>query len=343
MNNIYVCFKTREERREFTRRLLNIGLAEPIETVKATKEMEETLEAALDSMERGKTKSLYYMMNRRFYYGIVPETDQQNKYDAAEVFKRGFRSIYYQNSYYLRPGYWLVVKPRSNFKGVSLREWVLENTSESQRDFNVPVSQESIIRWHLRKAKDTIRLYYEESHDKKASYLDYALKHLNIVYEAKKELFKNRNVYIWEKLAFYFYDKGLIDKAELCLRKQASLQPGVADAYLNLGVFLYEKGYIREALSAYAEGLIVNPNDQFIHYNISSLMAEKKNYAEVLDCINSLIDSHPNEFAFYKLKTFLFNIIHPDKKSQNHKMKKCGIVINLKDREKGESEELTLE
>lgn len=137
-------------------------------------------------------------------------------------------------------------------------------------------------------------------------YLINSLWYLNKVYDENKELFKNKNVYLWEKFAFYFYNEDDIRNSEFCLRKQASLQNGIADAYLNLGAFLLGKGYVKEALSSYLEGLSVNPSDEYILYNISSLMHEKENYVEVLNYLKNMIRLNPDNLVYYRVKRFLF-------------------------------------
>ena len=61
-------------------------------------------------------------------------------------------------------------------------------------------------------------------------------------------------------------------------------------------MFFYEKGLVKEALSAYLEGISVNPEDEYIIYNISSLMYEKKNYVEVLKYINKYHKAQSGRF-----------------------------------------------
>lgn len=85
------------------------------------------------------------------------------------------------------------------------------------------------------------------------------------------ELFAGDRVYLWEQLAFAFNYYGQIKQVEKSLRNQAELQPAKSDAFLNLGVFLTDRGFYQEAIAVYKEGLERTPNCEFLNYNLANL------------------------------------------------------------------------
>ncbi|NLL42187.1 MAG: hypothetical protein GX251_02460 [Firmicutes bacterium] len=85
------------------------------------------------------------------------------------------------------------------------------------------------------------------------------------------ELFAGDRVYLWEQLAFAFNYYGQIKQVEKSLRNQAELQPAKSDAFLNLGVFLTDRGFYQEAIAVYKEGLERTPTCEFLNYNLANL------------------------------------------------------------------------
>lgn len=66
---------------------------------------------------------------------------------------------------------------------------------------------------------------YKISNKKKVNYLYKALEYFEAVHNENKSLFADDDIYLWEKLAFYYNSLGMMEKEEHCLRTQASLQP----------------------------------------------------------------------------------------------------------------------
>lgn len=115
-------------------------------------------------------------------------------------------------------------------------------------------------------------------------------------------LFRGEEIYIWEDLARLFETMNLPDKAVICYRTQAELDPESTDPYLNLGTLYATTGYASEALTTYIEGLRINRNDEYIYYNLSSLLLAEGNYTTALKFINSTILENPERGLNYKLK-----------------------------------------
>ena len=85
-------------------------------------------------------------------------------------------------------------------------------------------------------------------------------------------LFRGDAIYVWEDLAHTLETMDLPEKAVICYRAQAELAPESTDPYLNLGSLYGATGHTSEAISTYMQGLKINPNDEYIYYNLSSLL-----------------------------------------------------------------------
>jgi len=265
--------------------------------------LKEDLNLAIWKFEAGKTKSPWYQLHRTFYYGRVPDSDHSIlPWSKEAVFEKGFRSIYAQESYYFRPGFWLVLKFRETKAAGEKYRWVLKQIPESRMNTNVPVPPSVMLKWKL--------LWVEKALSEvtfltglEGKYPGKCLEYLNDIKASEPELFKKGdNVYLWERLAFAFEARGRLQDAEYCLRTQAEFQPGCADAFLNLGNFFHQRGMIQKAVAAYEEGLQENPNDEFIFSNLSSLYIEEGKKNPALKMINQAILENPTRGLNFKLK-----------------------------------------
>lgn len=123
-----------------------------------------------------------------------------------------------------------------------------------------------------------------------------------MVYEKSPELFVGDQVFLWEKLGWAFHLLGDMRKADQCLRLQAKLQPGEADAYINLGSF-YEFGEMYEqAVKVYLDGLVECPGDEFLSYNLAQLLDRSGMKDGALDHINAAILKNPQRPYNHKVK-----------------------------------------
>lgn len=117
---------------------------------------------------------------------------------------------------------------------------------------------------------------------------------LNEIYNKDPQIFSGDKVYLWEMLGWAYHIFGDMRKAEKCLRKQASLQPGCADAYLNLGGLYDNNGMPGLALTVYVEGLKESPDDPYLLHNIAMLAYKNGFYETAYKYIYKAIDKNPN-------------------------------------------------
>ncbi|MGI6357156.1 MAG: tetratricopeptide repeat protein [Bacillota bacterium] len=122
------------------------------------------------------------------------------------------------------------------------------------------------------------------------------------VRESNPQLFSGQQVYLWEQLADLYYRQEDLEQMEACLRTQASLQPGCSDAYLNLGYYLDRAGLKQQAKEAYWEGLRVDPDDQYIIYNLAELHREAGEQEQALAILDQAIAHSSNPAALLKVK-----------------------------------------
>jgi predicted Zn-dependent protease len=65
-------------------------------------------------------------------------------------------------------------------------------------------------------------------------------------------------------------------RAEAAYRRAIALQPALADAYLNLGALLAERGRHDAAIATYHEGLARCPREALLHYNLAVALEDVK-------------------------------------------------------------------
>ena len=142
---------------------------------------------------------------------------------------------------------------------------------------------------------------------------------LNEIYHKDPHIFNGERAYLWEMLGWAYHIFGDMRKAEKCLRKQAGLQPGRADAYLNLGCFYDNGGMPGLALSIYMEGLEESPDDPCLLHNLAELSYRSGLYEAAHKYIYQAQNINPdcpyNQELKEKIKdeTFLsLHLIYPD-------------------------------
>ncbi|OWZ84105.1 tetratricopeptide repeat protein [Natranaerobius trueperi] len=296
MKNIYICFESLEERRSFVKTIIELNAAQR----KETSFIKKTRNEALNSMEQGRTHSPYYKLHRNYYLGIIPELPKNYKYspyNGLEVFKNGFRSIYYQKSYASRPGNWLVIQVRQTELGRKIQKYIKDNIPEESIGTNVPLPEKVVAKNKMVKVRNLLTLSETQNLEAKVrnKYLDTCYKILLEILLTSKELFKGDDVYLWERLAFLFHQENKLDKMESCLRKQSNLQND-ASPFLNMGVFFHLSGKTTKAIQSYKEGLELNPHDEYLIYNLKSLLYEigDTNYSLLKDKENDNITTCVN-------------------------------------------------
>ena len=308
--NLYVWFSNGTERRRFVMELLQLKPEVPKRKGKRAaaeaRERQRQLDAYLDMMEEGKTKSPYYALSDLFYRGRLPENiniDALPPWHEARVFQRGFRRIYTQKSYYYRPGHWLVIQFRHTPEGWERRNWVLGQIPAERLGTNVPIPQEIVDRRTLVWAEGLLQRFREAPQEPSA------VRSLNSIYEKLRgikarspELFQGDLIYLWERLAFRYYDIGLLDKATNCLELQAQLRPEDSDVYLTMGALYAERDMWPLALKAYMKGLELEPNNEYILYNLAAHYLEQGDTETARIFIERLSNGSSNGSMHYKLR-----------------------------------------
>lgn len=292
MSNLFIWFNTVEERRAFVLELLEIPeLVQRNGTKKAQREQEalvEDLSEHMAHLEKGKTSSPYYNLYKYYYFGIIPEWEKRpvHPWEPLAVFEKGFRQLYTQESYYHRPGKWLVIQFRNTKKADERYNWIMERIPETRLGTNIPLPTS-------RKAELKVEWVEQVFNQKDFVEMKLLLKmHEELKYTEKNHptVFKGERVYLWERMAWAFHGHNHLKKAEECLRTQASLQPGKSDAYLNLGVFLTDAGLYNAAIKVYKEGLAITPGCEFLNYNLAMLCGSMgKTTQAQLACNNAML------------------------------------------------------
>jgi predicted negative regulator of RcsB-dependent stress response len=295
MGRIYIRFENREERNEFLLDLLDLRTT--YETLMRTKRRTSDQKSALASI-KGLLEGVdsYHRLNRTFYNGRVPKSSVE-AYPAspANIFRKGVRSLHTQQSYMHRPGEWLAVGLRNTREAWGLYCYIQENVPKEQIGTNVPLPQRVALKQDMKLVARIIDGSRTESHAAKA------LGILTIVKDQDPDLFRGNRIYLWEDMARLFYELGDIRNAVHCLQQMAELRPTDSDPYLNMGVILAWVDDIEGAISAYMQGLAVEPASEFISFNLSSLLM-KEDSDTALKHIEEAIAKNPERGLNYKLK-----------------------------------------
>lgn len=301
MSKVYIRFEDENSRNGFVLGLLGINQLKPnISNKKAQKERKEWRESIknfLTELTLPRKSNPYYKLHSQFIAGHIPkEADTSNPLSMAGVFAGGIRSLYTQSSYMRRPGYWLVIDFRSTDSGREKQKYIEANIPESSIGTNVPLPE--VVR-----LQDTLKLIHEALTENNAyKYAFQALNYLNEIKEKKPSLFKGDSVYIWEDMARLFDTMDDLDNAAYCYRTEAELMKTSNDPYLNLGHLYDSRGYTEEAVAAYMKGLEINPGDEYIYYNLSSLLMANGKYDSALKSINAAILENPGRGLNHKFK-----------------------------------------
>ncbi|HWP19002.1 MAG TPA: tetratricopeptide repeat protein [Burkholderiaceae bacterium] len=81
--------------------------------------------------------------------------------------------------------------------------------------------------------------------------------------------------------------------AEAAYRHALRLDPGYADAYLNLGALLCEEGRCEEALRLFDEAIERCPGDEMLHYNRAVALEGLGRFAEAIASFRKTVELQP--------------------------------------------------
>lgn len=298
MNNLFLWFADASERRIFLLRLLELEAlwANKRNTHNLADQLRD-LADHLQRLESGMRHSPYFDLSSA---SVAKSGGTTSPWAPFSVFQQGFRRIYTLRSYRARPGSWLVLQFQSSQPGRAKHRWVVENSPPERIGLAIPLLQEQKDLWWLEQAE---RLLYRcKEKGSTSNQLQLILNLLNRVLATNPQLYSGEKLYLWEELADAFFHNGDLLQMENCLRAQAGLQPGCSDAYLNLGYYLDRAGFKEQAISAYWEGLRVDPEDQYIIYNLAELHRDAGEQEKALEILDQAIERAQDPAILFKVK-----------------------------------------
>jgi tetratricopeptide (TPR) repeat protein len=71
------------------------------------------------------------------------------------------------------------------------------------------------------------------------------------------------------------YDPKDHKSVEASFRKAVEVNPNEAEAYINLGIVLYDCGKLEEAIAQYQQALHLDPKRADAHYHLGIIFADK--------------------------------------------------------------------
>lgn len=313
MNNLYIRFADYESRREFLLELMGLKVYDPDKDItvwnlrhmfQAARVMPKPgeLERWFHPLEFGKMSSPY--LNMQPLSGTDAATDSYRErlkpWNPLALAEKGLRRVYTLRSYRGRPGHWLALRFAANSAGRSIRQWVLDRVPPEQMGCHVKPPDGAPHKHHLTWAATVLDLPYGEKLPK--DICDEVYGRLWSALAADRGLFAGDNVYLWENLAHRYSLLNDFGYCKRCCRIQAGLQPCSSDPLLNLGQYCSSFGYRDDALLAYYEGLRINPGDEYIHYNLASLLRSSGDSKKAFAAVNEAILSNPVRGVNFWLK-----------------------------------------
>jgi len=223
---------------------------------------------------------------------------QDHPFEEFPVWEKGFRRIYTQNSYYFRPGNWLVLKLRDNAAGRKVRQHVQETFPPERMGAKVPLPREAQLFLDLREVRGGLKNYaiWLQLGERKPKLLLSIQELAEEILQDCPHLFAGDDAYLWEEMARNWEDLGELDKAAHCLYTQAKLQPGKTDAWLNLGALYRQAKSWGSAVEANLRGLRFDPDDRYLKSNLNGILANESATAEALDYFDFLVEYYPDPF-----------------------------------------------
>lgn len=295
MTNLYLWFSDASERRVFLLRLLQLEAiwAGQRQTGLPAEQLRD-LADHLQRLESGMRQSPYFDLS-----SAVPGCHQP-PWSAPSVHAQGFRRIYTLRRFRSRPGKWLVLQFLPGVAGRDRRRWVMDNFPPERIGTAIPLPSNPRAIWWLEQADRLLLRCRDQVPARQRLEVIQAL--LAKVLEQSSDLFVGERLYLWEQLADAHFRAGDLDSMELCLRTQARLRPESSDAYLNLGYYLDRAGHKQQAIAAYWEGLRIDPEDQYIIYNLAELYREAGEQSKALQILDDAIERASDPAILFKVK-----------------------------------------
>jgi protein O-mannosyl-transferase len=133
------------------------------------------------------------------------------------------------------------------------------------------------------------------------------------VYQSQETLWtdtlaKNPNTWFGRcNLGVVLFQKGRVDEAVAQYQKALEINPNYVAAHYNLGNALFQKGQLDEALAQYQKAVEINPNDAEAHVNLGNALFQNEQLDEALAQFQKAIEINPNDAeTHYNLGNALF-------------------------------------
>jgi protein O-mannosyl-transferase len=132
-------------------------------------------------------------------------------------------------------------------------------------------------------------------------------------YESQETLWtdtlaKNPNSFMGHcKLGVALFEKGQVDDAVAEYQKALEINPNYVAAHYNLGNALFRKGQLDEAITQYQKAVEISPNDAETHINLGNALFQKEQLDEAVGQFQKAVEINPNDAeAHYDLGNALF-------------------------------------
>jgi protein O-mannosyl-transferase len=133
------------------------------------------------------------------------------------------------------------------------------------------------------------------------------------VYQSQETLWtdtlaKNPNTWLGHcNLGVVLFQKGQVDDAVAQYQKALEINPNYVAAHYNLGNALFQKGQLDQALAQYQKAVEINPNDAEARINLGNALFQNEQLDEAVAQFQRAIEINPNDAeAHYNLGNALF-------------------------------------
>jgi tetratricopeptide (TPR) repeat protein len=254
--------------------------------------------------------------------------EEINSKRLEDTFVSGVKDISFQSKYKKIPGYWMKIKLKDEKESYTIKNriqkeipsfWVFENLFFPQV-FMTQRKMESmwIQKYNLMKEENNSnawKIFLEEGKNHlKEGRVDIARAAFMCIYKNNPFFLKKyKRYYVFEDLAYYYEAKGELHKSIRCLKVQASLQPNVSEAYLNMSNFLLLNGLEEEAIDVCRRGLGIDPDDEYLINNLLIAYINSEYFDTALEFLEECIKKYPDTSIYWKLIGDVFCQIGKDR------------------------------
>jgi len=113
-------------------------------------------------------------------------------------------------------------------------------------------------------------------------------------------LAKNENCWVGHNdLGVDLFQKGQVDEAIAQFQKALGINPNYEEAHCNYGAALFQKGQVDEAMTQYQKALEINPNYSDAYFNLGNAFVKKGQPDEAISQFQKAIEINPNYTVAY--------------------------------------------